>query len=315
MHPGLELLVGWLLLWKGGDYLVDGADRFARGRGMPSSLAGVFILGFGTSAPELVTTGLAALRDLPGIAAGNVVGSNIANVALILGLAAALRAMPVDAVLRRVEMPLVLVASALAWVLLRDGTCDLADGLILLGGFAAYMVFAVLTARRRPAPPPSEMVHRPVLELLTAALGLAGLILGAHVFLGGAVKIAEGLGVSETVIGLSLVAVGTSLPELATTVAAARSGRMELAVGNIVGSNLFNLGLVLGTAGVLRTQHVGLRLAEIDIPVMAGLALLCLGFALAGGRIRRWQGVLFLLLYAGYVALLVATARPEAAPA
>ncbi|MHC5011042.1 MAG: calcium/sodium antiporter [Planctomycetota bacterium] len=308
MPAAVELLLGWLLLWKGGDYLVDGADRFARGRGMPSSLAGVFILGFGTSAPELVTTGLAASRGLSGIAAGNVVGSNIANVGLILGVAIIAKSVVVDRFLVRVEMPIVLVASVLALLLFLDGEVTLLDGIFLLAAFAAYTSYAVATARRRPSPPPSEARHRPVIELLTALLGLGGLILGAHLFLEGAVEIAQQLGVSETVIGLSLVALGTSLPELATTIAAARSGRVELAVGNVVGSNIFNLLLVLGVAGTIQTQRAEARLVQFDLPVMLGLAFVCWAFAAAKGRLYRWQGVFFLAVYVAYIAILAATA-------
>jgi cation:H+ antiporter len=304
-----ELLVGWLLLWKGGDYLVDGADRFARGRGMPSSLAGVFILGFGTSAPELATTGLAAAQGFSGIAAGNVVGSNIANVGLILGVAMTIRAVTVERFLLRLEMPIAILASFVALGLFVDGEEGVVDGLVLLGCFVLYTGFAVSTAHLRPDPPPAEGEHKPLIELALAALGLAGVVLGAYLFLEGAVVIARAAGVSETVIGLSLVALGTSLPELATTVAAARAGRMELAVGNVVGSNIFNLLLVLGTAGAIRTQVAEPRLVTLDIPFMAFLAILAWLLPLRRGRYRRADGVLFLALYAGYVVLLAFTAR------
>jgi len=309
MLEALSLLAGVLLLWRGGDLLVEGADRFARGRGMPSTLAGVFILGFATSAPELVTSVLAAIRGHPGIASGNVIGSNIANVALILGCAAVIAPVLVDRFLIRVDAPLVIGASVLTWVLFRDGSFSFVDGLIFLGLFVLYSLYAILTAKRRPAPTPHEADHRPLLELGMAALGLGGLLLGAHLFLEGAVAAAVWLGVSDTVIGLTLVAVGTSLPELATTVAAARKGRMELAVGNVVGSNLFNLLLVLGVAAVLNPQPAEDRLLTIDLPVMIGLAVLCWLFPVMGrGRLRKWQGVFLLAVYAGYLVVMVTTA-------
>jgi len=305
----LALLAGVLLLWKGGDLLVEGADRFARGKGMPSSLAGVFILGFATSAPELVTTVFAAISGHPGIASGNVIGSNIANVGLILGTAAFITVVVVDRFILRVDVPLVIGISVLTFLLFREGSFDRTDGLIFLGLFALYTLYSVLTAGKRPAPTTHPEVHRPFLELGMAALGLSGLLLGAHFFLLGAIAAAHWLGVSDTVIGLSLVALGTSLPELATTIAAARTNRMELAVGNVVGSNLFNLLLVLGVAGVLNPQPADARLLEIDLPVMIGMAVACLVLPLlGGGRMRRWHGVLLLAGYFAYIAVIAATA-------
>lgn len=309
MLEALALLAGVLLLWKGGDLLVEGADRFARGKGMPSSLAGVFILGFATSAPELVTTILAAVRGYPGIASGNVIGSNIANVGLILGTAAFITVVVVDRFILRVDVPLVILASALTWWMFSDGSFDHTDGWIFLGLFALYAGYSIRSSGKRPAPEPHPSVHRPLLELGMAVLGLAGLLIGAHLFLGGAIAAARWLGVSETVIGLSLVALGTSLPELATTVAAARTNRMELAVGNVVGSNLFNLLLVLGVAGVLNSQPAEGRLLAIDLPVMGGMAVACLLLPLLGrGRLRRWQGVLLLACYFAYIATIAVTA-------
>lgn len=303
MVTALYLVAGFVLLWKGGDWLVDGADRFARGRGMPATLAGVFILGFATSAPELAVTVIAAFQDRPGIACGNVVGSNIANVGLVLGVAAVLCVVPIDRFLRRVEMPFAILASVLVLLLFQKGTFGRVDGAVVLVVFALYAVFAIATASRRPAPPPHQGIPRPVLELGLAAIGLLCLVGGADLFVRGATDIAHWLGVSDTVIGLTLVALGTSLPELATTVAAARSGRMELAVGNIVGSNIFNLLLVLGVASVILPQpDASGRLRAFDLPVMLALAVFMWVFALAGGRLRRWQGVLFLLVYVGYLA-------------
>ncbi len=309
MLEALALLAGVLLLWKGGDLLVEGADRFARGKGMPSSLAGVFILGFATSAPELVTTVLAAIRGHPGIASGNVIGSNIANVGLILGTATLLAVVVVDRFILRVDIPLVIGVSVLTFLFFRDGSFDATDGWIFLALFGLYTLYAILTAGKRPAPAQHPGVHRPFFELGMAALGLAGLVLGAHFFLVGALAAARWLGVTDTVIGLSLVALGTSLPELATTIAAARTNRMELAVGNVVGSNLFNLLLVLGVAAVLNPQPTAGRLLSIDLPVMIGMAVACFVLpVLGGGRLRRWQGVLLLAGYFGYIGVLALSA-------
>ena len=172
------LLAGIVLLWKGGDWLVDGADRFAVGRGMPASLAGVFILGFATSAPELAVSVIAAVRGQPGLASGNVIGSNIANVALILGVAATIRTVHVDRFLRRVELPIAIAASLAVWFLFRDGEFGRLDGTLALAAFAVYTLYAFATAGRRPTPPPPEGTPRPLADLALAALGLACLVGG-----------------------------------------------------------------------------------------------------------------------------------------
>ncbi len=309
MLPALYLIAGVLLLWKGGDWLVDGADRFARGRGMPSSLAGVFILGFATSAPELAVSAIAAGEGQAGLASGNVVGSNIANVALILGVAVTIHAVMVDGFIRRVELPIAIVASFAVWFLFRDGEFGRLDGALLLGSFTIYALYAFATAGRRPAPQPHEDPHRPWAELTMAIFGLASLVGGAKLFVLGSSEVARWLGVSEVVIGLTLVAFGTSLPELATTVAAARKGQMELAVGNVVGSNIFNLLLVLGVAGVILPQpDDGGRLFQFDLPLMTGLIVAVGIFSWFGGRLRRWQGILLLTVYVAYLTLVTVQA-------
>lgn len=314
MLPALYLIAGVLLLWKGGDWLVDGADRFARGRGMPSSLAGVFILGFATSAPELAVSAIAAGEGQAGLASGNVVGSNIANVALILGVAVTIHAVMVDGFIRRVELPIAILASFAAWFLFRDGEFGRLDGALLLGTFAIYALYAFATSGQRPAPQPHEDPHRPWAELAIAAFGLASLVGGAKLFVLGSSEVARWLGVSEVVIGLTLVAFGTSLPELATTVAAARKGQMELAVGNVVGSNIFNLLLVLGVAGVILPQpDEGGRLSGFDLPLMTGLIVGVWIFSLFGGRLRRWQGILLLVVYVAYLTLVTVQATMQGA--
>ena len=296
------LLAGFALLWKGGDLLVDGADAFARSHGVPPTLAGVFILGFGTSMPELAVTVMAALDGEAGIAVGNVVGSNIANVALVLGLAAIFCLVHVNRFIMKVEMPVGIAASALAFILVLDGRVDRLDGVILLGAFLLYGGFALGTTRHRDfddgEPPPK----RPWFDLGKAALALGAVVGGAELFTEGATAAATALGVSSTVIGLKLVAVGTSLPELATAIAAARARKTDLVIGNVIGSNIFNLLLVLGIAGVLVDQSVEARIPEFDMPIMLGLAIVPLIIALVAKRtIGRAAGLALVAIYATWL--------------
>ena len=294
----LYLAVGFALLWKGGDMLVEGADAFARSHGVPSTLAGVFILGFGTSMPELAVTTMAAWHGDSGIAVGNVVGSNIANVALVLGTAAALWAIHVNRFLLRVEIPVGILASLLAYVLFLDGKVSRMDGLILLSAFLLYGGFALGTTRHRGGDDGDRPPKQPWFDLGKATLALAAVVGGANLFTEGASAAAAAMGVSKTVIGLKLVAVGTSLPELATALAAARAHKTDLVLGNIIGSNIFNLLMVLGVAGVLVDQSVEARIPGFDMPVMVGLAVLPLVIALvAKRRIPRAAGILLLSIY------------------
>ncbi len=297
----IELIAGFLLLWKGGDLLVEGADRFARSHGVPPTLAGVFILGFGTSFPELATSVLAILDDKPGIAIGNVIGSNIANVALILGVTALIAAVPVNRFLQRVEIPFGIIVSVLAIGLAVDGEISRMDGAILLGTFVIYAIYAISTASRRDSSDEDRPDKRAWFDLGMATLALAAVVGGARLFVSGAGTVAELMGVSDGVIGTTLVALGTSLPELATGIAAARASKLDLALGNIIGSNIFNLLMVLGVAASLRAQPIVDRMLQVDMMFMLGLAIapLLLGFFFRG--ISRAAGVLLLVVYVTYI--------------
>jgi len=297
------LVVGFVLLWKGGDLLVDGADAFARSHGVPPTLAGVFILGFGTSMPELAVSALAALDGEAGIAVGNVVGSNIANVALVLGCAAVMGVVHVNRFLFKVEMPVGILASILAFFLVLDGRVDRTDGLILLAGFAVYLGFALGTVRHRDIAEGERPPKRPWFDLGKAALALAAVLGGAELFKTGAIDLAEMLGVPKVVIGSTLVALATSLPELATGIAAARAHKADLVIGNIIGSNIFNLLLVLGTAGALADQIVEDSVPRVMMPLMLGLAILpLLVAAIAKRTIGHAAGVLMLATYVAFLA-------------
>lgn len=295
------LIGGAFFLWKGGDVLVDGAIRIGHRFGIPPSLAGVFILGFGTSFPELVVTGLAAMNGDANIAAGNVVGSNIANVGLILGATATLAVIPVSRFLLRVEIPVGIAASLLALGLALDLEISRTDGIILLGTFALYAFYAIRTGNKREVPESHEPTSRMSFEFALTILGLVGVLAGGQMFYEGAKDVAMRLGMPDAVIGQTVVALGTSLPELATGVAAARANQLSMALGNVIGSNIFNLLLVLGTAGVLADQTVDPMIPQFSMLVMLGLAVVPL---ILGWRFRQLgllSGIFLMVVYGGFL--------------
>lgn len=321
MLTDLALVLGGLtvLVW-GADRFVAGAAAAARNLGVAPVLVGLTIVAFGTSSPEILVSVVAALRDSPGIAIGNAVGSNIANVGLVLGLAALLRPMQVHNDLLRRELPMLLAASLLCLVLLLDGRLDRSDGLVLLAGMALLTGWFVRTGLRASARAPAAAALAPpgvVREvpkvpempmpraLLWLVVGLAALLGGAQAAVVGAQALAQALGVPDLVVGLTVIAIGTSLPELAVTAVAALRGEHDLAVGNIVGSNLFNLLAVIGTAGTLRPGSLDPEVLTLHLPVM--LAFTVALFLMAwhwrrrdGGRISRPEGGALLLAFLVY---------------
>ncbi|WP_240640901.1 calcium/sodium antiporter [Nocardioides ferulae] len=308
------LLVGLVVLVGGGELLVRGAAGLARRLGLSSLVIGLTVVAFSTSSPELAVTVGAVLEGQPDLAVGNVVGSNIVNVLLILGASALLLPLTVRAQLIRLDVPVMVAASIGLLLLSLDGRLGLGDGLLLLIGIVAYTAVSVLVGRRTsPKDPPSSVsdADRPLwLQLAAVAGGVALLVAGAQLLVEGAVGIAEGFGVSGLVIGLTVVAVGTSLPELATSLIAVRRGERDLAVGNIVGSNIFNIAAVLGIAAVVADDGVPVARAAValDIPLMVATAIALLPVAFTGMAIARWEGALFLALYAAFTAYLVLAA-------
>jgi cation:H+ antiporter len=307
-------LLGLVVLVAGAEALIRGAVRIARALGVSPFVIGFTLVGFGTSAPELVVSLSAALKDSPELALGNIVGSNIANVGLILALAVLVRPMVAKMRLLWVEVPVMIAASLLLWFLCRDNNLSRLDGGILLGGFLVLAVYMYRTAREEPPEVKEEVgltaaVHMRVwVAALLVVVGMAGLIGGAHLMVTAAVEMAKGLGVSEWLIGLTIVAVGTSLPELAATVAAAYRGEADIALGNIVGSNLFNILFILGLTVAVKPMGVSDAAFYREIPVMVAFAVLLLAAVANGMRIRRWEGALMLLAYAGFVTWQVAAA-------
>lgn len=311
-------VVGLTVLAVGAELFIRGAVRVARKFGVSPFVIGLTLVGFGTSAPELVVNLSAAFQSNPELAIGNVVGSNIANVGLILGMAAVIRTLDAEMRLLKVETPLVLVASIAVWVMSLDGDLGRVDAAILLVMFAAVMVYIVLSAKREK-PEVKEEIGKSVpkpesmwVSLLFLVLGLGGLIGGAQLMVDSAVHLAESWGMSKTLIGLTIVAVGTSLPELASTVAAAYRGQSDIAVGNVVGSNLFNLLLILGTTSAICPLPVDAGVKWFDLPVMTGFALLLLLVLVNGLKVYRWEGAMLLLAYAGVTAWAVLRSQSPA---
>ena len=293
------LVLGLALLTIGGEGLIRGSLSVARRLGVSPLLSGLVIVGFGTSAPELVVTMDAALSGRPDIAVGNVVGSNIANIFLILGICA-----------------LMVAASVLFIVLVGGSALGPIDASILLLSLAAYLVWAYWSDRDQAAP--SSEVHRSESEeigevpktvfvtVMFLVAGLAMLIGGAHVLIKGAVGIAEHLGVSEAVIGLTLVAVGTSLPELSISVIAAVRRHADVAVGNILGSNIFNLLGILGVSALLQPLPVHVRILQLDQWVMLAAAVLLLAFLCTARRLSRLEGFILVACYGSYIGVGIA---------
>lgn len=306
-----------LLVWSAGRF-VEGSASAARHFGMPPLLIGMVIVGFGTSAPEMVVSALAASQGNPGLALGNAYGSNITNIALILGLTALISPIAVHSLVLRKELPILTALTGLAAWQTWDLEITRLDALVLLGVFAGLMAWSVWQGMKKKADALGiEMekeleVHamplrRSVFWLVT---GLALLIVSSRILVWGAVEIAHVFGVSDLIIGLTIVAVGTSLPELASSIIAARKGEHDIALGNILGSNLFNTMAVVGVAGAISPLTIGPEVLSRDMLVMSALtvSLFVFGYGFRGpGRINRFEGFALLACYVGYSAYLAST--------
>lgn len=314
----LAVLAGLALLVWSADRFVDGAASTARHLGMPSLLIGMVVVGFGTSAPEMVVSALASSQGKPGIALGNAYGSNICNIALILGVTALVSPVTVHSQVLRKELPLLTAVTALAAWQLVDGAISRNDAIVLLAVFASVMGWSIWQGMsKRPDALRNEMnqeltAHAMPLRLAVFWLvaGLALLIVSSRLLVWGAVAIAQGFGISDLVIGLTIVAVGTSLPELASSLIAARKGEHDIALGNILGSNLFNTLAVVGIAGVIQPMAPEPEVLSRDMLVMAALtvSLFVMGYGFRGpGRIARPQGALLLACFTAYTLYLVST--------
>jgi cation:H+ antiporter len=315
----LALVFGLTLLVWSADRFVDGASAAARYGGMPPLLIGMLVVGFGTSAPEMVVSAMAAADGNPALALGNAYGSNITNIALIIGLVALLSPIKVNSQVLKKEIPLLLAITLFAGWQMFDHQLSRVDGWCLLGIFAVVMGWSVWQGMRNPQDGLSQDMDKELSNntmtlkqaLSWLVLGLVLLILASRLLVYGAVYIAQGLGVSDLVIGLTVVAIGTSLPELASSLMAIKKGEHDIALGNIIGSNLFNTLAVVGIAVLIEPMDVDPIILSRDWTLMFGLtvALLLLGIGYKKlGRINRLEGALLLTVFFAYTAYLISSA-------
>lgn len=304
----LNLLAGAVLLYFGAEWLVKGSSNLALRFGVPSLVVGLTVVAFGTSAPEMVVSIKSGLEGLGGLAIGNVVGSNIFNIAVILGLSALVRPLRVNVQVLKVDTPIMVLAMIVMFVLMRDGIVGRWEAFFL---FVAVVVYSSLTIclgkksqRQMPRAEENslrvELKHSVWMDIVLIGMGFGGLVLGSNLFVNGAVALAVAFKVSPAVIGLTIVAMGTSLPELATSIVASARKQEDIAVGNIIGSNIFNILAILGVSGMLtplQAQGVG----TVDLLFMLGTGILLLPMMGARFRLGRLEGAFFLIIYCGYL--------------
>ena len=316
--PFFSLVVGLMLLVWSASRFVDGAASAARYFGLPPLLIGMVIVGFGTSAPEMVVSAFAALQNNPGIALGNAYGSNITNIALILGVTALISPIAVHSLVLRKELPILTAVTVLAVFQLWDNELSRSDAFVLLGVFASLMIWTIWQGLHKKSDSLGDEIEQELegrvkplgRSLFWLVIGLVLLIASSRLLVWGAVEIALAFGVSDLIIGLTIVAVGTSLPELASSIIAARKGEHDIALGNILGSNLFNTLAVVGIAGSIQPMRIAPEVISRDLSMMVILtvSLFIIGYGFRGiGRINRYEGAALLACYIGYTGYLLAS--------
>jgi len=311
------LISGLVLLVWSADRFVEGSASTARYFGMPPLLIGMVIIGFGTSTPEMIVSALAAFQGSPGIALGNAYGSNIANIALILGVTALINPIMVHSTVLRKELPILTLLTVLSVILIADLKLARLDAILLLLVFGCLMSWTIYQGLKQKTDSLAKDVETETSEkampikhaVFWLVAGLALLIVSSRILVWGAVEIAQIFGVSDMIFGLTIVAVGTSLPELASSIIAVRKGEHDIALGNVLGSNLFNTLAVVGIAGTIHPFAVEPETLSRDMVVMGALtmSLFLIGYGFGGrqGRINRFEGLILLLVYAGYTAWLI----------
>lgn len=309
------IIIGFILLLWGADRFVTGAAAMARNLGLSPLIIGLTIVGFGTSAPEILISVMASWDNNTGLAIGNAIGSNIANIALVLGVTAIILPLNVKSEILRREYPILFAATIVTFILIADGELSRLDGFLLLSGLVImlYWVISLATRSRRSDPMQIEYEAEIPNKMNTLSAfgwfitGLTVLLIGSRLLVTGAVDIAQSIGVNDLVIGLTIVAIGTSLPELATSVLSALKKEHDIAIGNILGSNMFNLLAVMSLPGVIQPGAVPAMVLERDFPIMAGLTLVLFAMAYGfrgPGRITRTEGGLLLISFIAYQSLL-----------
>jgi cation:H+ antiporter len=318
MDIWINIAIGLVLLVGGGELLVRGAVSSAKALGVSPLLIGLTLVGFGTSTPELVTSVTAAINGSPGIAVGNVVGSNIANILLILGLSAVIYPMAVNPKGFKRDA-IMLVASALACtVVVVHGRMGPIIGVLFIASLFAYVAYVYMQEKSAPDEAAAVAEHRSedarkgpktiILALLMAIVGIAITIYGAKFLVGGAISLAKSYGVSDTIIGLTIVAVGTSIPEFVTSVMAALRKHADVAYGNIIGSNIYNVLFILGATSLVKPIDMPSQIVRFDIWVMLATTALLVLFARTGIKLQRWEGCVFIACYAAYTGYLISIA-------
>ncbi len=309
------LAIGFLLLLAGAEALVRGASRLAALVGISPLAIGLTVVAFGTSSPELAVSLQSVLSDQGGISIGNVVGSNILNVLLILGASSAIAPLIVSQQLVRLDVPIMIGVSVLLLFFALDGRIGTSDGIVLFIGAVTYTLFLFFQSRKQKNAEDEYAREYGIQESSTAAWpvnlalivgGFALLVLGSHLLVENAVTIAEAWGMSELVIGLTIVSIGTSLPEMLTSIVASLRGERDIAVGNVVGSNIFNILVVIGLSSAIDPEGIDVSTAALyfDIPVMIAVAVACLPIFFTDNIITRWEGLLFLAYYVAYATYL-----------
>ncbi|ENV37716.1 calcium/sodium antiporter [Acinetobacter venetianus] len=315
----IAVILGLVLLVWSADKFIDGASATASHFGMPPLLVGMVIVGFGTSAPEIVVSVMAAIDGNPGLALGNAYGSNIANIALILGVTVLIQPIMVHSAVVRKELPLLLLVTGICIFQIFDGVLSRNDAIIMLLMLVLYMGWTIWQGMRNQSDVLSHEFDHQLQEkevplktsIFQLIFGLIVLVISSRLLVWGAVEIAQAFGVSELIIGLTVVAVGTSLPELASSIAAARKGELDIAIGNVIGSNMFNTLAVVGLAGVIHPTIVPPEVLQRDMVVMGTLTLSLLLFTLSfkgQGRIGRVKGSIWLVSFVAYTCYLINTA-------
>lgn len=313
---GIGLLIG------GAEALIRGASRLAVAFGISPLIVGLTVVAFGTSSPELAVSVMAVNAGGSGadVALGNVVGSNIANVLLIMGLSAVAAPLSVASQIVRKDLPLLIIVSLLVYLFALNGVVQRWEGALLFLGVIGYTIFAIVASRRETSAiqrensevygPPQRGWREMAVDIALVIAGLGMLTLGSRWLVDGAVEVARFLGVSELIIGLTIIAVGTSLPEIAASILASIRGERDIAVGNVIGSCLFNLMAVLGTATMVAPNGISVpgSVLAFDLPVMVATAVVCLPIFVNGAEVKRWEGALFLAYYVAYTAYLLLAA-------
>ena len=306
----LFFLAGLLILYFGADWLVKGASRLAITLNVQPVIVGLTVVAFGTSLPEFVVSFIGAMRELPDIALGNIVGSNIVNIGLIIGLSAIIFPLSVYMKLLKFEVPFMIFAAFLLFIFSINGTVSRMDSILFAVIFSGYIAYTIRAAKKETPDVAGE--YREFLrvrdsikkDIVLIIAGLAVLIAGAEILLISAVSIARAMGISELIIGMTIVAVGTSLPELATSAVAAFKREADISIGNIVGSNIFNILFILGVTGIIRPVSVHPEAWRLHMPVMIFFSLLLFIFMKTGNVISRAEGAVMVLLYIGYLMII-----------